>query len=43
MGGPISEMTPQAMITEAIAIRDKIKKDINNYSIPLLADFFFKI
>ena len=42
MGGPISEMTPQAMITEAIAIRDKIKKDINNYSIPLLADFFLK-
>lgn len=38
----INEMSPQAMITESISIRQKIKKEINYTAIPLLASFILK-
>lgn len=42
MGIDINKMTPQARITEAIAIRDKMKKDLNKSAIPLLTSFILK-
>ena len=42
MGIDINKMTPQARITESIAIRDKMKKDLNKSAIPLLASFILK-